>query len=298
MQHYNQMTQPITITNHSKEAIIAEMQEVIKIMSVDLATTAELEKASTKTRFISRLINLYLDDAFGEISTRYRQPMFGSDPQFRQWYPQGYNPMTGMPYQPMHQSILEPLAPLQGAFNASLTGQGVFGGGQPTVMNNFMSNPQQPLNQDHTFGTRRPLEAVQWNEFSDTVAVCSEVRPLNGSNTGAHTLVIKFAEKPSVGGIPVLLAEVDMFTRNCTVINGPEVLTIDRVKIDPIRDMLTELLNDYIIGDKSLPQSSPQSVHLWNAVKAQEPNHYKEWNILNINGEQIGHLNLVDDQQD
>jgi hypothetical protein len=62
--------------------------------------------------------------------------------------------------------------------------------------------------------------------------------------------------------------------------------------------MLKVLLNDYIIGDKGFPHYSPHSVHLWNAVKAQEPNHYKEWNILNINGDQIGHLNLVDDQQE
>lgn len=294
MQQFNQMNQPVAISDQAKEAIIAEMHEAIKILSLDHATTVELEKASTKTRFVSRLINLYLDDALGEI--RPRQPMYGQD-TFRQWYPQGYNPMSGMPFQ-NQQSIFDPLSPLQGAFNASMGGQGAFGGGQPNPMNNFMGNQQNPLNQDPNFNARRPMQQVQWVDFSDTVAFSSEIRPVKGVSAGIHTLVIKFAEKPPVGGIPLLIAEVDMYARSCTVINGPEVLTIERVKLDNIREMLKELLNDYIIGDKAFPHYSPQSVHLWNAVKAQEPNHYKEWNILNINGEQIGHLNLVDDQQD
>lgn len=292
MQQFNQMSQPVAISDQAKEAIIAEMQEAIKILSLDHATTAELEKASTKTRFVSRLINLYLDDALGEI--RFRQPMYGHDAPFHQPYQQGYNPMSGMPY----QSIFDPLSPLQGAFNASACGQGAFGGGQPHPMNNFMGNQQQPLNQDPNYAARRPMQQVQWANFSDEVLFSSEVRPVKGVNDGIHTLVIKFAEIPPVGGIPLLIAEVDMYARTCTVINGPEVLTIERVKLDNIRDMLKVLLNDYIIGDKGFPHYSPHSVHLWNAVKAQEPNHYKEWNILNINGDQIGHLNLVDDQQD
>ncbi len=295
MQQFNQMNQPVAISDQAKEAIIAEMQEAINILSLDHATTAELEKASTKTRFVSRLINLYLDDALGEI--RFRQPMYGQDQPFRQWYPQGYNPMSGMPFQ-NQQSIFDPLSPLQGAFNASACGQGAFGSGQPNPMNNFMGNQQHPANQDPNFSARRPMQQVQWVDFSDTVAFSSEIRPVKGVSAGIHTLVIKFAEKPPVGGIPLLIAEVDMYARSCTVINGPEVLTIERVKLDNIREMLKELLNDYIIGDKAFPHYSSQSVQLWNAVKAQESNHYKEWKILNINGEQIGHLNLVDDQQD
>ena len=53
MQQYNQMSQPVAISDQAKEAIIAEMHEAIKILSLDHATTVELEKASTKTRFVS-----------------------------------------------------------------------------------------------------------------------------------------------------------------------------------------------------------------------------------------------------
>ena len=295
MQQFNQMNQPVAISDQAKEAIIAEMQEAINILSLDHATTAELEKASTKTRFVSRLINLYLDDALGEI--RFRQPMYGQDQPFRQWYPQGYNPMSGMPFQ-NQQSIFDPLSPLQGAFNASACGQGAFGSGQTYPMNNFMGNQQHPANQDPNYAARRPMQQLQWAHFSNDVVFCSEIHPVKGVSAGIHTLVIKFAEKPPFNGTPILFAEVDMYARTCTVIKGLEVLTIDRVKMDNIRETLKELLDDYIIGDNAFPHYSPQSVQLWNAVKAQEPNHYKEWNILNINGDQIGHLNLVDDQQD
>ena len=324
MQQYNQMSQPVAISDQAKEAIIAEMHEAIKILSLDHATTVELEKASTKTRFVSRLINLYLDDAFGEI--RLLQPMYGHDQPFRQMYPQGYNPMSGMPY----QSIFDPLSPLQGAFNASACGQGAFGGGQPNPMNNFMGNQQQPLNQDpgqqmggmmfngmgmgyqrppvdpmqhaynniyggQTYQSRqqqqRTSQQVRWADFGADKLIYSTVVPVPNVAPGVHTLIIRIADKPAPGAQLTPAAELDMYARTIRIFNHDEVLTADRLRIDGIKGMLEELTYEYIIGDKPFPHFSNEGMLLWNAVK-QQPDQYYNWKVLNNRGEELTTIQL------
>ena len=294
MLQYNQMSQPVAISDQAKEAIIAEMHEAIKILSLDHATTVELEKASTKTRFVSRLINLYLDDAFGEI--RFRQPMYGQDQPFRQWYPQGYNPMSGMPFQ-NQQSIFDPLSPLQGAFNASACGQGAFGGGQPNPMNNFMGNQQQPLNQDPNYNARRPMQQqrtsqlVRWADFGADKLIYSTVVPVPNVAPGARTLIIRIADKPAPGAQLTPAAELDMYALTIRIFNHDEVLTADRLRVDAIKGMLEELTYEYIIGDKPFPHFSNEGMLLWNAVK-QQPDQYYNWKVLNNRGEELTTIQL------
>ena len=278
MQQYNQMSQPVAISDQAKEAIIAEMHEAIKILSLDHATTVELEKASTKTRFVSRLINLYLDDAFGEI--RLRQPMYGHD------QPNPMGPFGGIypqPMQPQYPGQRMPFGGMGMGYNVDPLHQ---------MYNNVMGGQtyQAPPQQQRT----APQPQIRWADFGTDKLMCSSVAPVANVEPGVHTLIVRIADKPGLDGHVVPSLELDMYARTVRVHHNGEVLTADRLRIDGIRSVLAELVTDYIVGDKAFPHYSSEGVTLWNAVK-QKPDQYNSWKVLNVRGEELAEILLQQD---
>jgi hypothetical protein len=274
---FNQQQQqdPVTITEQGKNAIIAEMQEAIKLLDKPAATTDDLIAAIDKSRFVRNLMNLYLRDAFGAPTSAdlFEQPNpmgpFGSI------YPQSMQPqypgqqMGGMMFNGMGMGYQRPpVDPMQHAYN------NIYGG-----------QANQPRQQQRT------SQQVRWADFGADKLIYSTVVPVPNVAPGVHTLIIRIADKPAPGAQLTPAAELDMYARTIRIFNHDEVLTADRLRVDGIKGMLEELTYEYIIGDKPFPHFSNEGMLLWNAVK-QQPDQYYNWKVLNNRGEELTTIQL------
>ena len=275
---FNQQQQqdPVTITEQGKNAIIAEMQEAIKLLDKPAATTDDLIAAIDKSRFVRNLMNLYLRDAFGAPTSAdlFEQPNpmgpFGSI------YPQSMQPqypgqqMGGMMFNGMGMGYQRPpVDPMQHAYN------NIYGG-----------QANQPRQQQ-----QRTSQQVRWADFGADKLIYSTVVPVPNVAPGVHTLIIRIADKPAPGAQLTPAAELDMYARTIRIFNHDEVLTADRLRVDGIKGMLEELTYEYIIGDKPFPHFSNEGMLLWNAVK-QQPDQYYNWKVLNNRGEELTTIQL------
>ena len=278
---FNQQQRPeaIAISEQGKNAIIAEMQEAIKLLDKPAATTDDLIAAIDKSRFVRNLMNLYLRDAFGAPTSAdlFEQPNpmgpFGSI------YPQSMQPqypgqqMGGMMFNGMGMGYQRPpVDPMQHAYN------NIYGG-----------QANQPRQQQ-----QRTSQQVRWADFGKDKLMCSSVAPVANVEPGVHTLIVRIADKPGLDGHVVPSLELDMYARTVRVHHNGEVLTADRLRIDGIRSVLAELVTDYIVGDKAFPHYSSEGVTLWNAVK-QKPDQYNSWKVLNVRGEELAEILLQQD---
>ncbi len=275
---FNQQQQqdPVTITEQGKNAIIAEMQEAIKLLDKPAATTDDLIAAIDKSRFVRNLMNLYLRDAFGAPTSAdlFEQPNplgpFGSI------YPQSMQPqypgqqMGGMMFNGMGMGYQRPpVDPMQHAYN------NIYGG-----------QANQPRQQQ-----QRTSQQVRWVDFGADKLIYSTVVPVPNVAPGVHTLIIRIADKPAPGAQLTPAAELDMYARTIRIFNHDEVLTADRLRVDGIKGMLEELTYEYIIGDKPFPHFSNEGMLLWNAVKQQHDQYYN-WKVLNNRGEELTTIQL------
>ena len=275
---FNQQQQqdPVTITEQGKNAIIAEMQEAIKLLDKPAATTDDLIAAIDKSRFVRNLMNLYLRDAFGAPTSAdlFEQPNpmgpFGSI------YPQSMQPqypgqqMGGMMFNGMGMGYQRPpVDPMQHAYN------NIYGG-----------QANQPRQQQ-----QRTSQQVRWAGFGADKLIYSTVVPVPNVAPGVHTLIIRIADKLAPGAQVTPAAELDMYARTIRIFNHDEVLTADRLRVDGIKGMLEELTYEYIIGDKPFPHFSNEGMLLWNAVK-QQPDQYYNWKVLNNRGEELTTIQL------
>ena len=104
---FNQQQQqdPVTITEQGKNAIIAEMQEAIKLLDKPAATTDDLIAAIDKSRFVRNLMNLYLRDAFGAPTSADLFEQSNPMGPFGSIYPQSMQPQD--PGQQMGRTALQ-----------------------------------------------------------------------------------------------------------------------------------------------------------------------------------------------
>ena len=289
IQHLQPTAESVKISDQGKAAIIAELHEVIKIIDIENLTTIELNEARCKHQFVGRLIGLYLNDAVricqpnprdifapqqqpGMVNPplQFQNPMYPtgySDPRLQSMYPQQH---LGQSFDGLHQ----PMYP-----------SNLMNG---TVMQNFMGQHNNSLNQTPAFGDRRPRNQIQWAEFSDTLLFAFEVRPI----VNGEVLVILFSKRPTDGSEPLIYLEVDASSHECKVFNGFEVVKANRLDMVPINDALKKLVNDYICGDKPVPLLSPTSAPFWHTIKEGNPAGYAEWCIVNVNGVKIGHISF------
>ena len=294
IQHLQPTAEPVKISDQGKAVIIAELQEVIKIIDIENLTTIELNEAWCKHQFVGRLIDLYLNDAVricqlnprDTFDPRQQPGMVNTPLQFQNpMYPIGYpdqRMQSIYPQQYLGQNFNE----LQQPVNPSNLMNG-------TVMQNFMGQHNNSLNQTPAFGDYRPINQIQWAEFSDTLLFAFEVRPaVNGK-----VLVILFSKRPADGIEPSIYLEVDAISHECRVFNGFEVVKTNRLDMATINKALKKLVNDYICGDKPTPMLSPTSAPLWHTIKEGNPAGYGEWCIVNINCVKIGHITFPAKQQ-
>ena len=271
---FNQQQQqdPVTITEQGKNAIIAEMQEAIKLLNKPSITTDDLLASVDKTRFVRNLMNLYLRDAFdAPPSTDF----------FEQPNPMGpFGGIYPQPMQPQYPGQRMPFGGMGMGYNVDPLQQ---------MYNNVMGGQtyQAPPHQQRT----APQPQTRWADFGADKLMCSSVAPVANVDPGVHTLIIRIADKPGPDGHVVPSLELDMYARTIRIFNHDEVLTADRLRVDGIKGMLEELTYEYIIGDKPFPHFSNEGMLLWNAVK-QQPDQYYNWKVLNNRGEELTTIQL------
>lgn len=274
---FNQQQRPeaIAISEQGKNAIIAEMQEAIKLLDKPSITTDDLLASVDKTRFVRNLMNLYLRDAFdAPLSTDF----------FEQPNPMGpFGGIYPQPMQPQYPGQRMPFGGMGMGYNVDPLHQ---------MYNNVMGGQtyQAPPQQQRT----APQPQIRWADFGKDKLMCSSVAPVANVEPGVHTLIVRIADKPGLDGHVVPSLELDMYARTVRVHHNGEVLTADRLRIDGIRSVLAELVTDYIVGDKAFPHYSSEGVTLWNAVK-QKPDQYNSWKVLNVRGEELAEILLQQD---
>ena len=271
---FNQQQQqnPVTITEQGKNAIIAEMQEAIKLLDKPAATTDDLIAAIDKSRFVRNLMNRYLRDAFGAPT---------SADFFEQPNPMGpFGGIYPQPMQPQYPGQRMPFGGMGMGYNVDPLQQ---------MYNNVMGGQtyQAPPHQQRT----APQPQTRWADFGADKLIYSTVVPVPNVARGLHTLIIRIADKPGSDGHVVPSLELDMYARTIRIFNHDEVLTADRLRVDGIKGMLEELTYEYIIGDKLFPHFSNEGMLLWNAVK-QQPDQYYNWKVLNNRGEELTTIQL------
>ena len=271
---FNQQQRPeaIAISEQGKNAIIAEMQEAIKLLNKPSITTDDLLASVDKTRFVRNLMNLYLRDAFdAPLSTDF----------FEQPNPMGpFGGIYPQPMQPQYPGQRMPFGGMGMGYNVDPLQQ---------MYNNVMGGQtyQAPPHQQRT----APQPQTRWADFGADKLIYSTVVPVPNVARGLHTLIIRIADKPGPDGHVVPSLELDMYARTIRIFNHDEVLTADRLRVDGIKGMLEELTYEYIIGDKPFPHFSNEGMLLWNAVK-QQPDQYYNWKVLNNRGEELTTIQL------
>lgn len=271
---FNQQQRPeaIAISEQGKNAIIAEMQEAIKLLNKPSITTDDLLASVNKTRFVRNLMNLYLRDAFdAPLSTDF----------FEQPNPMGpFGNMYQQPMPPQYPGQRMPFGGMGTGYNVDPLQQ---------MYNNVMGGQtyQAPPHQQRT----TPQPQIRWADFGADKLIYSTVVPVPNVARGLHTLIIRIADKPGPDGHVVPSLELDMYARTIRIFNHDEVLTADRLRVDGIKGMLEELTYEYIIGDKLFPHFSNEGMLLWNAVK-QQPDQYYNWKVLNNRGEELTTIQL------